>query len=350
MIRIGIVGLGFMGMVHFYGAKRIRNGKVVAIATRNPRKLAGDWSMIQGNFGPRGSSSEDLRGVEICSDINQLLKNPDIDLVDICLPTDQHVQVTIDALRAGKQVLVEKPIALDVADAGRMVDAAHKSGKHLLVAQVLPFFPEYSFALAAVRSGQYGKLIGAHFKRVIAQPNWSQDGERLEKTGGPAIDLHIHDTHFIALICGVPNAVYARGSVVGDYVRYLATHYLYDDPELCITCSSGAVSQPGRAFTHGFEIYLERATLLYEFATLDNKPHLLTPLTVLTETGDVERPELGSGDPIDAFANEIQHAVNVIGATVDPAELSGELARDALVLCRKEEESVKTGKPVCVGA
>ena len=346
MIRIGIVGIGFMGMIHFYAAKRIQNSLVTAIATRNPRKRDGDWSMIQGNFGPRGSHDEDLSEVKTYAAIDQLLADPDIDLVDVCLPTDQHVEVTIDALRAGKHVLLEKPIALDVADANRTVEEAEKTGKTLLVAQVLPFFPEFAFARQAVSSGRYGKLVAAHFKRVIAQPNWSKDIASLEKTGGPAIDLHIHDTHFIGLICGVPKAVFARGSVVGEHIRYLTTHYLYDDDRLCVTCASGAVSQAGRAFTHGFEIYLEKATLLYEFATLNNEPHLLMPLTVLTNDGGTERPELGSGDPIDAFVAEIQHAVDVVERNAEPAELSAGLARDALTLCRKEEESVKTGKPV----
>ena len=54
MIRIGIIGLGFMGMIHYYGAKKVDGCQVTAICTRDPQKLSGDWSSIQGNFGPRG--------------------------------------------------------------------------------------------------------------------------------------------------------------------------------------------------------------------------------------------------------------------------------------------------------
>ena len=348
MVRIGILGIGFMGMIHFYAARKLREGKVTAIATRNSRKLAGDWSMIQGNFGPRGSASEDLSGLTKYQQIDQLLADPNVDLVDICLPTDQHADVAIAALQAGKHVLVEKSIALNVADAQRMVTAAEGARRQLLVAHVLPFFPEFAFARRKIGSGQYGKLIGAHFKRIISEPDWSADIASLEKTGGPGIDLHIHDTHFIALVCGVPKQLFARGLTEGGYVKYLTTHYLYDDPSICISCSSGAVSQPARPFTHGYEIYFEQATLLYEFATLGNEPKLLMPLTVLTADGKSNQPQLESSDPIAAFSAEIQHAVNVVSSGADPAELSGELARDALLLCHLEGQSVRSGQAVPV--
>jgi predicted dehydrogenase len=340
MVRIGIVGLGFMGMIHFYGARGLRGAKVAAIATRNAKKLAGDWSSIQGNFGPRGKSNEDLRGVAKYREIDELVADPKIDLVDICLPTEQHAEVAIAAVRAGKDVLVEKSISLTLKDADRMLAEAKRAGRRLMVAHVLPFFPEFAFARRVIQSKKLGRLLGAHFKRVISKPTWSEDIASLEKTGGPAVDLHIHDTHFIGLVCGVPNRVFARGLSERGYVTYLTTHYMYDDTPACVTCSSGAICQPGRPFVHGFEIYLEKGTLIYESGT--------QPLTVLTSDGKSTVPKLGSGDPIVAFTAELQHAVNVTKGTAEEAELSGELARDALLLCHKEAQSVLTGKPVRV--
>jgi len=340
MVRIGIVGIGFMGMIHFYGAKKLRGAKVAGISTRNPKKLAGDWSSIQGNFGPRGSRHEDLAGVAKHPEITELLDDPTVDLVDICLPTEQHAAVAIAALRAGKHVLVEKSISLAVKDANRMLAEAKRAKRHLMVAHVLPFFPEFAFARAVIQTKKYGKLKAAHFKRIISKPTWSEDIASLEKTGGPGVDLHIHDTHFIGLVCGVPKQVYSRGLTERGYVNYLTTHYLYDDPDICVTCSSGAICQPGRPFVHGYEIFLEKATLLFESGT--------QPLTVLTADGKSTQPKLGSGDPIVAFTAEIQHAVNVISKGIDEAELSGELARDALLLCHKEGQSVLNGKAVRV--
>ncbi|MEZ6053353.1 MAG: Gfo/Idh/MocA family oxidoreductase [Planctomycetaceae bacterium] len=102
MIGIGVIGIGFMGMTHFEGARRLNGGKVVAISTRNPQKLAGDWSSIQGNFGPPGSAETDLTGIECYADYHALLADESVSLVDICLPTDRHEQVVIEALEAGK--------------------------------------------------------------------------------------------------------------------------------------------------------------------------------------------------------------------------------------------------------
>jgi predicted dehydrogenase len=339
MVGIGIVGIGFMGMIHFYGASKLRGARVTAITSRNPKKLAGDWSSIQGNFGPRGKPNEDLSGVEKYREISRLLADPQVDLVDICLPTEQHAQVAIAALRAGKHVLVEKSISLDLKEADRMLAEARRAGRHLMVAHVLPFFPEFAFARRAIESKKYGRLLAAHFKRIISKPTWSEDIASLEKTGGPAVDLHIHDTHFIGLVCGLPQKVFARGLSERGYVTYLTTHYMYDD-ERAVTCSSGAICQPGRPFVHGFEIYLEKCTLLFETAT--------QPLTVLTTDGKSTQPKLGSGDPIVAFTAELQHAVHVASRGIDEAELSGALARNALLMCQAEAKSVLTGKPVRV--
>jgi predicted dehydrogenase len=347
MIRIGIVGIGFMGMIHYYSARKLKGAKVTAICTRDRKKRAGDWRSIRGNFGPRGGK-EDLAGVKPYASIDEIVADPDVDLLDICLPSDLHRPAAVAGLKAGKHVLVEKSIALSVADADAMVAAAGKARRQLTVAHVLPFFPEFAYARQAIASGEHGKLIGAHFKRVISTPDWSADIASLEKTGGPGIDLHIHDTHFIALACGVPKAVYSRGRMQNGYVEYLTTHYLYDDSGPCVTCSSGAVSQPGREFTHGFEVYFENATLLYEFATLGKKPVSVMPLTLLTADGKVKQPKLKGGDPLGAFTAEIQAAVDGVRTGRQPELLSSALARDALRLCHLEAKSVETGRVVKV--
>src|SRR5206468_9592534 len=159
-----------------------------------------------------------------------------------------------------------------------------KAGRLLMVAHVLPFFPEFKFAAEAIRGGQYGKVLGAHFRRVIARPDWSADIADAAKTGGPAVDLHIHDTHFIGLVCGVPKEVFAVGTVGGGAVTYLTTSYLYGPGGPAVTCSSGALCMGGRPFAHGYEIYLEKATLTYDSAG--------PPLTVFTDDGQTTIPQL----------------------------------------------------------
>ena len=340
MVRIGIVGIGFMGRIHYLAGQRLSGAKVTAVCSRDPAKLAGDWRNTRGNFGPE-PGRVDLTGVKTYAELGQLLADPDIDLVDVCTVTDQHAPIALQALAAGKHVLVEKAIALSPADADAMLAAAKKARKLLMVAQVLPFFPEFKFAAEAIRVGKFGKVLAAHFKRVIAKPDWSADIADAAKTGGPAVDLHIHDTHFIGLVCGVPRQVFAVGTVEGGAVTYLTTSYLYGPGGPAVTCSSGAVCMGGRPFVHGYEIYLERASLIYDSGG--------TPLTLLTADGKATQPQLaGGGDPLAAFTDEIQAAVDGIAAGKEPDLLSGQLARDALVLCHRECESVKTGKAVSV--
>jgi predicted dehydrogenase len=340
MVRIGIVGVGFMGRIHFLAARGLTGARVAAICSRDPAKRAGDWRTTRGNFGPE-PGHVDLTGVKTYEKLEQVLADPDIDLVDVCTVTDQHAAIALAALRAGKHVLVEKAIALTAADADAMLAAAQKAGKLLMVAHVLPFFPEFKFAAGTIASGQYGKLLAAHFKRVIAKPDWSADIGDAAKTGGPAVDLHIHDTHFIGLVCGVPKQVFSVGTVEGGAVTYLTTSYLYGPGGPAVTCSSGALSMSGRPFVHGYEIYLERATLLYDSGG--------PPLTLLTADGKVTQPALtGGGDPLSAFTDELQTSVNGVTTGTEPKLLGGKLARDALVLCHREIESVKTGKAVAI--
>jgi predicted dehydrogenase len=341
MIRIGIVGVGFMGMIHFLASRKLKGARVTAICSRNQKKLAGDWRGIQGNFGPPGRKME-LGKIKRFDRLDALLDDPDIDLIDICNPTNLHPPTALAALRAGKHVLVEKAIALEAKDADAMVKAAQQAGKLLMVGHVLPFFPEFAYAAKAIRSGKHGNLLAAHFKRVISRPDWSAEMADASKTGGPAVDLHIHDTHFIAWVCGVPNKVFSSGVEEDGAVQYLTTEYLYGRGGPAVTCSSGALAQKGRPFVHGFEIYLDEATLVYESGA--------TPLTVLTADGKCKQPKLKVGpDATWAFTAEIQAAVEGIKGGREPDLLSGKMARDALLLCQKECQSVRTGQSVAVG-
>ena len=184
-------------------------------------------------------------------------------------------------------------------------------------------------------AGSWGSL------RIISRPDWSQEIGDASKTGGPAVDLHIHDTHFIGLICGLPKRVFSTGVVENGVVSYLTTEYLYGASGPAVSCSSGALAQKGRPFVHGYEIYLERATLVYESGTC--------PLTVLTSEGKTDQPQLdGGGEATAAFTAELQAAVAGVRSGREPALLSGQVARNALLLCHKECESVLSGEPVVV--
>ena len=332
MVNVGIAGLGFMGMTHYNAYKKVDAAKVYAICEEDPVRLSGDWRSIKGNFGPQGETV-DLEGIAKYPTLDALMADPNVDMVDICLPPALHANASVAASKAGKHVLCEKAIALKPEDAERMVEAAQEAGKLLMIAHVLPLVPEYAFAYQKVQSGEYGRLLGGHFRRIISDPLWLNDFYDPDRCGGPMIDLHIHDAHFIRLICGMPQSVHSVGRMRGEVAEFFSTQFLFDDPSLVVTATSGTIDQQGRPFTHGYEIYFEKATLYFEsFAE--------TPLTVLDSDGNVTRPELGSPDILDAFPLELAEAARSVENNTPSALLDGILARDALILGHKQTQSI----------
>jgi predicted dehydrogenase len=320
--------------------------KVSALCEQDPKRRAGDWRSIKGNFGPPGQIM-DLTGIARYAELDEMLCDAKLDLIDVCLPPAWHAEVTIAALDAGKHTFCEKPIALNPADANRMVEAARWAGKLLMIGHVLPFMPEYRFAYEAITGGRYGRMIAGHFKRIISDPAWLPDFYNPQKVGGPMLDLHVHDAHFIRVVCGMPRAVQSVGTMRGEVVERFSTQFIYDPPQI-ITATSGVIDQQGRPFTHGYEIQLEGATLFFDYMAIPSTGDAVTPLTVLLKNGKVLRPKLGGGDPVDAFVAELGEVVRAVRDKRASPLLAGELARDAVILCQKQTESVRRGKAVKV--
>ncbi|MEZ6132080.1 MAG: Gfo/Idh/MocA family oxidoreductase [Planctomycetaceae bacterium] len=346
MIRIGIIGVGFMGYTHFEGARDLTDARVTAFATRNAQKLAGDWTGIQGNFGPPGGHV-DVSDLKCYSDYKDLLADPEIDLVDVCLPTDRHFDVVMESLAAGKPTLVEKPISVDLNQAQQMVAASEKASVPLLVAHVLPFFPEFRFAAEAIQSKTYGALKAAHFKRVICPPDWSSDMSDFRKLGGWGIDLHIHDNHFIAHACGKPSAVFSTGLLQDGFVNHVHTSYVYGSDGPAVSAVSGGIAASGLAFGHGFELYFENATLLFDAGTYGGEWVVNRPLSLITNDGKVKTVQLSGNDKwCAAFTQELQVAVNHLQNQSDVGPLNSQLALDALKMCYAEAGSIESGQLV----
>ena len=116
MIRVGIAGIGFMGMIHYLAYQQLKGVKVAALCEQDRKRLAGDWRTIKGNFGPAGTMM-DLSGIETYERLDDMLANESLDMIDICLPPAAHAPVAVAALNHGKHVFCEKPIALHSADA-----------------------------------------------------------------------------------------------------------------------------------------------------------------------------------------------------------------------------------------
>jgi predicted dehydrogenase len=209
-MRIAVLGLGFMGSTHLKAWKSIPEAEIAAVYSSDEKKLTGDLSQIQGNLGGPGETF-DFRNVRKYRDISELLSDPDVDAVDICLPTHLHYATALSALQAGKHVLVEKPIALDGDTADELVREAHSRSRVFMAAHVLRFIPSYRALAEAIASGRYGPVRSALFRRRCAAPAWSKWLGDADKSGGGVFDLLIHDIDFALMLFGMPDAVSATG-------------------------------------------------------------------------------------------------------------------------------------------
>ena len=334
MVNIGIVGMGFMGTTHYQAAKGLKGGRVGAIVTRDPKKKRGDWSDVKGNLGT-GGGQEDLTGVSVYDSLDELLKDDSIDLVDICLPSAMHKDAVIQALEAGKDVLVEKPIALTVEDADEMIATAERTGRKLMVGHVLRFFPEFRYVKTRVEQGDYGPLTALHLKRVIAERDW-KTSDRARSNGGIVIDLLVHDADFAQFVAGMPKEVFATGvrNELGHIV-YVAVQFVYPQgPTISVHC--GGIAVESIPFEHAFDAYFEGATISFNSST---------GLRIYTPEGRSEAPEVGK---VDNFTAQLQYAVDTVAGKEDGSVLSPRSARNSLRLCHLVRESVAAGRPVAV--
>jgi len=209
-MRVAVAGLGFMGSTHLSAWKNVEGAQIQAVVSEDPLKRSGDLSRISGNLNRPGEKL-DFSGVRQYSKLEQALADPEVDAVDLCLPTDLHESAAIAALQAGKHVLVEKPMALDGAACDRMIEAARQAKRILMTAQVLRFWGDYQPLVQARRSGKLGEVRSVLFRRRCAAPNWGKWLHDPGRGGGGVFDLLIHDADMCVHLFGVPEAVSATG-------------------------------------------------------------------------------------------------------------------------------------------
>lgn len=209
-MNVGILGLGFMGSTHVQAWSRIAGARIAAVMDGNEKRLTGDFSEIQGNLG-RESQAVDFSGVRKYQNVSEILADSGVDAVDICLPSHLHAPIAMEALRAGKHVLVEKPMALDGASADALAEEGERSGRVLMVAHVLRFFPEYRELAALVRGGRLGAIRSALFRRRTSVPTWGPWEFDKAKSGGGVFDLLIHDVDQVLHLFGIPEAISSTG-------------------------------------------------------------------------------------------------------------------------------------------
>jgi len=336
-VRVGLLGIGFMGKCHFEVYGKTKGAKVAAIADVDPKKRSGDWSGIAGNIGGAGAKTN-LSGVRVYSRAEDMIADPDVDVIDITLPTYMHAKHAMMAMRAGKHVICEKPMAIDSKEGAKMVAAAGKAKRSLFVAHCIRFWPQYEVARGIVKSRKYGKTISATFRRVSLNPTWSWRNwlQDPKKSGLSALDLHIHDSDFVLYCFGRPGSVtsHSAGFKAGR-IDHIVTSYNYGPNQLVV--ADGAWEYPpGFGFEMSFIIAMEKATLVFG-------PDM--SLTLHPQRGKSRAIEVPPGD---GYQRELAHFIDCIakGRKSDVVSPESALASVRLVEC--EVKSALTGKTVPV--
>jgi predicted dehydrogenase len=298
-MKIGIVGLGFMGTTHLDAFSKMEGVTVAAICTQNPAAFSEGFRSSRGNLN-RESAAHDFSAVHKLSNWRELLQYPELDAVDVCLPTDLHASVAIAALRVGKHVLCEKPLALTGADCEAMIAEAKQHNRILMAGQVLRFWPEYMYLERFVKEREYGGIRSATFVRRCGLPDWSRWLPDENKSGGAVLDLLIHDIDQALWLFGTPDRVAAKA--LGSMDAITATLIYPGGPEVRV---QGGWFAPGSALSMTFQVRAERAEL--ELTA--------TGLTLSDEVG--RRNEI-AGMGGDAYATELAYFVDCCRAHRQP--------------------------------
>lgn len=253
-MKIGIIGLGFMGATHLGAFSKLTDVEVTAICARDPRSLAGDLSHVGGNLN-REAGVYDFSGVRKYTDWEELVRDPDLDAIDICLPTDAHAPVSLAAFAEGMHVLCEKPMALTKDDCDRMIAAAASHRRVLMVGQVLRFWPEYQHLERFVQK-EGRSIVSATFSRRCAVPNWSRWLMDESRSGGAILDLLVHDIDQALSLFGLPEEVSAAS--LGDIDGVTATFTYPGDLRVHI---EGGWFHDGTPFSMGFKVRTQTSEL-----------------------------------------------------------------------------------------
>ena len=263
-LKVGVIGLGSMGSTHLDIYSQISEVEVVAVADLKKSRLDGS-SRAEGNIS--GQAEGSVVGLEAKKYLDgmDLINDPDIELVDICVGTNLHFVFVEAALAKGKHVLVEKPLARTYDEAKKIVELALNSSTNIMSAMCLRYWPAWVWLKKVIDSKQYGRCLSLTCKRQTSHPPgtfYSNDDE----CGGALLDLHVHDTDFINYCFGMPKAVFSQGyKGPSGGIDHVATHYIYDQSQNAplVTAEGTWTMQEGYGFNMSYTANFEKATACY---------------------------------------------------------------------------------------
>ena len=330
-INVAVAGLGFMGTTHLRAYQKIPNARIVAVCGRSRMPVNGVLQGGQGNINPAANIHLGPK-VKVHRDFDALIADASVDLVDICTPTAAHAGQVIAALKAGKHVLCEKPMAETAADARKILKAAAGSKKFLMPAMCMRFWPGWSWLKEVVARKTFGAVQAAGFRRVTAKPAWSAAGTH---AGGALLDLHIHDTDFVNFLFGRPEAVHSSGVIgKGGAVDHIVTQYIYRRGPA--VQAEGSWLLPD-GFNMSFTMNCERATIDFDLSRGADALRV-------HERG--KKPRTVKLKGTDGYQEEIAYFIGCLTHGKKPAIVTAHDGLTALEICAAEEKSVRTGKTI----
>jgi predicted dehydrogenase len=182
-LNVGVIGLGEIGAIHCEALMQLPQAKLLAVADIDEARA----KHIAGQT-----------GAQAYQDYQELLAREDIEAVVIATPDHLHKEPCIAAARAGKHILVEKPLAMTLEDARAINEAVEKANVKLMVGFTLRFLPQYQHAKASIEKGELGKLISLFARRT----NLISQSQRLKGRTGVLFFLGIHDFDVLRWMVG----------------------------------------------------------------------------------------------------------------------------------------------------
>jgi len=332
MVNVGVIGLGVMGTTHLDAYASIADAKVVAVADRIAAKLSGK-DAVKGNIDGQAGGGFDLSKVKQYSEGTDLIADPEVELVDICLATPLHAEFAVQALHAGKHVLIEKPLARTGEEAKRILTAASDAPGMAMCAQCMRFWPGWVWLKQAVDSGRYGPVRSASFRRIGDHPGgpFYSSGEQ---SGGAILDLHLHDTDFVQHLFGVPEAVISHGyRKVTDHIDHVTTLYHYPNGPHVVAEGGWAMAK-GFGFSMTYCVNFENATAVFDLS--QDKP-----LTLYEPDKEPRAVEL---EPGMGYVPQLAYFIDCIQTRQAPRRVTLEDAAQSVLIIEAEVRSVESGQ------
>ncbi|WP_026486118.1 Gfo/Idh/MocA family protein [Caldanaerobius polysaccharolyticus] len=332
MLKVGIIGAGGIGTIHAKCYKSIPEAKVVAVADIIPERAKELASMFNAEYYDHG---------------DKIIERPDIDVVDICVPTYLHCDYTLKAASAKKHVLCEKPMALSIEEGRKMIEATNVAGVTFMVAHVLRYFPEYENAYGTIKKGLIGlpKIVRTY--RGGPNPAVTREWYGIaEKSGGAIQDMLIHDIDFLKMCFGPVKEVYAKGNIL--------KRKDYKDPEydlVILEFYNGVIAHLVADWSGSedtpFVTKLEIAGTegLIEYDSSKSVPLNVRTTNIKSEKSGVAVPESPLDTDSNPYTREIRLFLNAVEFKKEPP-ISGNEALESLGIALAAIKSIKLDRPV----